>query len=87
MARNPNLHQKRAAVSVPDQFIRVRDAREHHLEKIDADIPRNALILFTSVSGSGKSSLAFSMLYAEAQCRYLESAAPYAHRLFRSANR
>ena len=47
----------------------------------DVDIPRDALVVFTGVSGSGKSSLAFGTLYAEAQRRYLESVAPYARRL------
>jgi excinuclease ABC subunit A len=52
------------------------------LKNVDLDIPRDALVVFTGVSGSGKSSLAFSTLYAEAQRRYLESVAPYARRLF-----
>jgi excinuclease ABC subunit A len=60
----------------------VRGAREHNLKNIDVDIPRDALVVFTGVSGSGKSSLAFGTLYAEAQRRYLESVAPYARRLF-----
>ena len=64
------------------QFIRVRGAREHNLKNVDVDIPRDALVVFTGVSGSGKSSLAFGTLYAEAQRRYLESVAPYARRLF-----
>src|SRR4051794_11158886 len=63
-------------------FVRVRGAREHNLKNIDVEIPRDALVVFTGVSGSGKSSLAFSTLYAEAQRRYLESVAPYARRLF-----
>jgi excinuclease ABC subunit A len=63
-------------------FVSVRGARQHNLKNIDVDIPRNALVVFTGVSGSGKSSLAFSTLYAEAQRRYLESVAPYARRLF-----
>src|SRR5688500_13750687 len=63
-------------------FVRVRGAREHNLKNIDVDIPRDALVVFTGVSGSGKSSLAFGTLYAEAQRRYLESVAPYARRLF-----
>ena len=65
-----------------DGFVRVRGAREHNLKNVDADIPREALVVFTGVSGSGKSSLAFSTLYAEAQRRYLESVSPYARRLF-----
>ena len=63
-------------------FVRVRGAREHNLKSIDVDIPRDALVVFTGVSGSGKSSLAFGTLYAEAQRRYLESVSPYARRLF-----
>ncbi len=65
-----------------DHFVRVRGAREHNLKDIDVDIPRDALVVFTGVSGSGKSSLAFGTLYAEAQRRYLESVSPYARRLF-----
>ncbi|MFC6284813.1 excinuclease ABC subunit A [Polaromonas sp.] len=64
-----------------DAYVRVRGAREHNLKNIDVDIPRNALVVFTGVSGSGKSSLAFGTLYAEAQRRYLESVSPYARRL------
>jgi excinuclease ABC subunit A len=70
------------AASGLDEFVRVRGAREHNLQNIDVDIPRNALVVFTGVSGSGKSSLAFGTLYAEAQRRYLESVNPYARRLF-----
>ena len=62
-------------------FVRVRGAREHNLKNVDVDIPRDALVVFTGVSGSGKSSLAFGTLYAEAQRRYLESVSPYARRL------
>ncbi|TDD60825.1 ATP-binding cassette domain-containing protein, partial [Actinomadura rubrisoli] len=64
-----------------DPYVRVRGAREHNLRGVDAAIPRDALVAFTGVSGSGKSSLAFGTLYAEAQRRYLESVAPYARRL------
>jgi excinuclease ABC subunit A len=63
-------------------FVRVRGAREHNLKNVDLQIPREALVVFTGVSGSGKSSLAFGTLYAEAQRRYLESVSPYARRLF-----
>jgi excinuclease ABC subunit A len=64
-----------------DAFVRVRGAREHNLKNIDVDMPRDALVVFTGVSGSGKSSLAFGTLYAEAQRRYFESVSPYARRL------
>jgi excinuclease ABC subunit A len=62
--------------------VHVRGAREHNLKNVDVAIPRDALVVFTGVSGSGKSSLAFGTLYAEAQRRYLESVSPYARRLF-----
>jgi excinuclease ABC subunit A len=62
-------------------WVQVRGAREHNLKNIDVDIPRDSLVVFTGVSGSGKSSLAFGTLYAEAQRRYFESVAPYARRL------
>ncbi|PKV89092.1 excinuclease ABC subunit UvrA [Streptomyces sp. TLI_146] len=64
-----------------DPYVRVRGAREHNLRGVDVDIPRDALAVFTGVSGSGKSSLAFGTIYAEAQRRYFESVAPYARRL------
>jgi excinuclease ABC subunit A len=64
-----------------DSFVRVRGAREHNLRNVDVQVPRDALVVFTGVSGSGKSSLAFGTIYAEAQRRYLESVAPYARRL------
>ena len=70
------------SVDVEHRFVRVRGAREHNLKNIDVEIPRDALVVFTGVSGSGKSSLAFGTLYAEAQRRYLESVSPYARRLF-----
>jgi excinuclease ABC subunit A len=58
--------------------IRVRGAREHNLKNLNLDIPRNALVVLTGVSGSGKSSLAFDTLYAEGQRRYVESLSAYA---------
>ena len=64
-----------------DHFVRVRGAREHNLKDVDVDIPRDALVVFSGISGSGKSSPAFGTLYAQAQRRYLESLSPYARRL------
>ena len=68
-----------------DGFIRVRDAAEHNLRHVDLAVPRDRVVAFTGVSGSGKSSLAFATIYAEAQRRYLESVAPYARRLMEQA--
>ncbi len=65
--------------------VRVRGAREHNLRDVDVDLPRDRLVVFTGVSGSGKSSLAFGTIYAEAQRRYFESVAPYARRLIEQA--
>ena len=73
---------ERARIPPNDGMVRVRGAREHNLKNIDVDLPRDALVVFTGVSGSGKSSLAFGTLYAESQRRYLESVSPYARRLF-----
>ncbi|WP_415958804.1 excinuclease ABC subunit UvrA [Streptomyces sp. 021-4] len=64
-----------------DPYVRVRGAREHNLQDVNVEIPRDTLTVFTGVSGSGKSSLAFGTIYAEAQRRYFESVAPYARRL------
>lgn len=63
-------------------FVKVQGAKENNLKNVDLEIPRGALVVFTGVSGSGKSSLAFGTLYAEAQRRHLESVSPYARRLF-----
>jgi excinuclease ABC subunit A len=60
------------------QQIRIRGARTHNLKNIDLDLPRDRLIVFTGLSGSGKSSLAFDTLYAEGQRRYVESLSAYA---------
>ncbi|AXL13687.1 excinuclease ABC subunit UvrA [Microbacterium foliorum] len=68
-------------LSATSNAIVVTGARVHNLREVDVAIPRDALVAFTGVSGSGKSSLAFGTLYAEAQRRYFESVAPYARRL------
>ena len=76
----PDLH----GTALPDGssgWIRVRGAREHNLRDLDVDLPRDCFVVFTGVSGSGKSSLAFGTLFAESQRRYFESVAPYARRL------
>jgi excinuclease ABC subunit A len=65
----------------PDPYVRVRGSRVHNLRTVDMAAPRDAFVVFTGVSGSGKSSLAFGTIYAEAQRRYFESVAPYARRL------
>ncbi|MBT2523674.1 excinuclease ABC subunit UvrA [Arthrobacter sp. ISL-28] len=67
-------------------FVRVRGARENNLRNVDVDVPRDAIVAFTGVSGSGKSSLAFGTIYAEAQRRYFESVAPYARRLIQQGH-
>ncbi|MGJ4050866.1 ATP-binding cassette domain-containing protein [Corynebacterium macclintockiae] len=66
-------------------MIRVRDAHLRNLKHQDVELPRNALVAVTGVSGSGKSSLAFGTLHGEAQRRYLESVAPFARRLIGGA--
>ena len=63
--------------------IRIRGAKEHNLQNIDLDIPRDKFVVLTGLSGSGKSSLAFDTIYAEGQRRYMESLSSYA-RQFRS---
>jgi excinuclease ABC subunit A len=69
-----------------DGFVRVRGARENNLRNVDVAVPRDAIVAFTGVSGSGKSSLAFGTIYAEAQRRYFESVAPYARRLIQQGH-
>src|SRR5215203_832646 len=91
-ARIKRVINNRASLPMPDDpkaaepaftgFVRVRGARQNNLKDVAVEIPRHALVVFTGISGSGKSSLAFGTLYAEAQRRYLESVSPYARRLF-----
>lgn len=66
------------ALEIEDEFIEVFGAREHNLKNIDIKIPKNKLVVFTGVSGSGKSSLAFDTIYNEGQRRYMESFSAYA---------
>jgi excinuclease ABC subunit A len=61
-----------------DNFIKIKGARQHNLKNINVEIPKNKLVVFTGVSGSGKSSLAFDTVYAEGQRRYVESLSTYA---------
>jgi excinuclease ABC subunit A len=73
----PSL-MKRITVGEAHKTIHVRGAREHNLKNVDLEIPRDALVVFTGLSGSGKSSLAFDTIYAEGQRRYVESLSAYA---------
>src|SRR5438094_4404025 len=76
----PSAQERRPSV-MDNSTIVIRGAREHNLRSVNLDLPRDQLIVFTGVSGSGKSSLAFDTLYAEGQRRYVESLSSYA-RLF-----
>ncbi len=73
-----NTTAKRILPSDIHDYIRVRGANEHNLKKVDIDIPRETLTVFTGLSGSGKSSLAFDTIFAEGQRRYMESLSSYA---------
>lgn len=72
--------------TIPTDFVRVRGARENNLQNVDVDLPRDSIVAFTGVSGSGKSSLAFGTIFAEAQRRFFESVAPYARRLIQQGH-
>src|SRR3989337_4510491 len=61
-----------------ESYIKIRGARTHNLKNIDLDIPKNKLVVITGLSGSGKSSLAFDAVYAEAERRFVESLSSYA---------
>lgn len=78
---SPSLDKnKRKSLTIEshEDVIRIRGARQHNLKNIDLTIPRNSFIVFTGVSGSGKSSLAFDTIFAEGQRRYVESLSAYA---------
>ena len=60
------------------EMIRIKGARENNLKNIDLEVPRNQFVVFTGLSGAGKSSLAFDTIYAEGQRRYMESLSSYA---------
>src|SRR5215208_5444368 len=74
-----DLFEKSRATRRPDsRVIAIRGAREHNLKNVDVEIPRDQLVVFTGLSGSGKSSLAFDTIYAEGQRRYVASLSAYA---------
>ena len=81
LIRSPDVFSDPDSLSMRDGFVQIRGARQHNLKNVNVDVPRDAFVVFTGVSGSGKSSLAFGTLFAEAQRRYLESVAPYVRRL------
>ena len=88
----PQISELRAALNCPahveilediqPEFLEVIGAREHNLKNISINIPRNQLVVITSLSGSGKSSLAFDTIYAEGQRRYIESFSAYARQFW-----
>lgn len=78
MGKRVSRQQEPMAIISSEEFIEVFGAREHNLKNIDISIPKNKLVVFTGVSGSGKSSLAFDTIYNEGQRRYMESFSAYA---------
>ena len=85
-ADTPAILDDPAGHPAADGFVRVRGARENNLRDVNVDVPRDAIVAFTGVSGSGKSSLAFGTIFAEAQRRFFESVAPYARRLIQQGH-
>lgn len=80
--QSEDMEQTPDKKTLKEGFVTINGARQHNLKNVSLEVPRDALVVFTGISGSGKSSLAFGTLYAEAQRRYLESVSPYARRLF-----
>jgi excinuclease ABC subunit A len=78
MAKIDDLFDRAAEAGEASRVIAIRGAREHNLKNVDLTIPRDRLVVFTGLSGSGKSSLAFDTIYAEGQRRYVESLSAYA---------
>ena len=74
-------------MNVENDFIEIYGARVHNLKNIDLKIPRNKLVVFTGLSGSGKSSLSFDTIYAEGQRRYIETLSSYARTFLGSLER
>ena len=74
-------------INTNNKKIIVKGAREHNLTNLSFEIPRNKLIVFTGVSGSGKSSLVFDTIYAEGQRRYVESLSSYARQFLERINK
>lgn len=72
---------------LPQEYIKVRGAKEHNLKNVNVDVPRNKFVVVTGLSGSGKSSLAFDTIYAEGQRRYVESLSSYARQFLQLNNK
>ena len=73
-----DLFDKKKPGRPDSRVISIKGARENNLKNVELDIPRDSLVVFTGLSGSGKSSLAFDTIYAEGQRRYVESLSAYA---------
>src|SRR5687767_10636814 len=84
--KTPEINNNPAPIT-ETQLIEVYGAREHNLKNISLSIPRNKLVVFTGISGSGKSSLAFDTVYAEGQRRYMETFSAYARQFMGSLKR
>src|SRR5437588_11005983 len=81
------LKSRRQQAGSATRAIAIRGAREHNLKNIDVEIPRDSLVVFTGLSGSGKSSLAFDTIFAEGQRRYVESLSAYARQFLGQVDR